>query len=200
MKNTGLIITIIILAVLVVAMGCYIVYDNFFQKETPIEDISENKEVHEEVEATDYTYENLEGLYKHTVTTTDDHGNEFYPSFELYLYDNGTFHYMESGIFETGQLGNYIIEDDAITLNYLFRHGSDPTLHAMNNGTLKLMITPDGTLIGPTPPNPWFESESITLGRLENTEDPKTYESFQMRDFSHYINNSYLFNDSEHMS
>jgi hypothetical protein len=67
-------------------------------------------------------------------------------SFTLYLLDDGTFKYEYSAYAPIGVIGNYIIDNDTIILNYLFSTNSGTDLE-VTEGTKKLIITDDEQII-----------------------------------------------------
>ena len=88
------------------------------------------------IEKTTYTYEEIKGLYSfESEITKDENDNEYKKSYTLYLYENGTFRYRNSTFAPTGYIGNYIIIDDKIILNYLYSTNSGVGIFAAKGST-----------------------------------------------------------------
>ena len=141
------------------------------------------------LETEKYNYDNIEGLYSHsTESKKDENGNEYSFNFNLYLYKNGTFNYRMSAIAPYGYIGNYIIKDDTVILNYLFRTGSGADLFITNgNKTLRL-----NSVYSITDSNPMEDSKfnnKPTSIDLKKQSKEKAEEFLKNNDFSNYINN-----------
>lgn len=80
----------------------------------------------------------------------DENGNEGQFAFYLSLYENGTFNYRMSFLVPFGYIGNYIIKDDAIVLNYLFRTTSGAGIFR-TTGTKTIIINSESNLIDSNP-------------------------------------------------
>ena len=101
-----------------------------------------------------YSYSEMKGLYKYTT------GNDTY---QLYLYDNGTYVFDLSVPYSPNiLLGNYIIENNTIKLNNLFRQGSGISV-VLSSGNGTFIISNDKTIVA---------ESSIT----ENNINGKTFE------------------------
>ena len=88
------------------------------------------------IEKSSYTYEELKGLYSfESELTKDENNNEYKKSYTLYLYENGTFRYRNSTFAPRGYIGNYIIIDDKIRLNYLYSTNSGVGIFAAKGST-----------------------------------------------------------------
>ena len=137
-KNTGLKVLIIILTLLVVALSGYIIYDKSLSDDNNVNNDVNNNSMEE------INYENMKGAYKTTQSVTIDGQNQDIP-FILYLWENGTFKYEEIYNVSSGYIGNYIIKDNKLILNYLFSTGTDVSL-TVTNGSKEITINKDKTL------------------------------------------------------
>lgn len=130
-------VLVILLVILLILVGGYLIYILFFNNKTEEKDMIEDNEI---VETTkNYTYEQMEGVY---IFTDIELGNkeENVPFIaKLYLWKNGTFKYERSTFAPIGEIGNYIIEDDKIKLNYLFGTNSGAGF-VYKKGTKELKI------------------------------------------------------------
>ncbi len=177
-NNKGLVITAIILGVLVAVMGCYIVYDNFIK-----------------TEATKYTYDDLKGLYTYRSETIKDEnfGNEYDAFYYLYLHENGTFTYTMGTGAPFGYMGNYIIKDDTIVLNYLFNTNSGAEI-IVTTGSKTITITAKDTLVDVNPSVTVANMTNVTLKKASPVEESE----FSQVDanFSNILNTYHITNSA----
>lgn len=175
-KNKVLVITSIILAVLVAVMGCYIVYDTFIGEE--------------------YTYDDLEGLYKYIgETVTTDDGNEYNAYFYLYLYKNGTFKYTMGTGAPHGYMGNYIIKGNTIVLNYLFSTNSGAAI-TVTTGSKTITIADKDTVVDAD----WaFTVNNMTTVTLKKASLAEGSDFLKYEDFTYWLKNFHIFNDAPEM-
>lgn len=183
-NNRGLPIASIVLAVLVVVMGSCIIYNNYTDKNT---DIDKNDETIE------YTYDGIKGLYtyfgdKKTVSPE----NEISAFFYLYLDENGTFNYKMGTAAPYGYMGNYIIKDNTIILNYLFRTSSGADI-TVTSGSKTITITSDGSLVDFDPSVNMDDLTSVTLKKASAEQESQFLQS---DDFSKIINDYYIINNA----
>ena len=192
-NNKGLVITTIILGVLVVAMGGYIVYDNFNKKEEIAQpNINENVDNNNSTESIKYTYDNVKGLYKYTSETMkDEYGNEYTAFYNLYLYENGTFNYRMGTMAPYGYMGNYISKDNTIVLNYLFSTNSGAGID-VTTGSKTITITDKDTLVDVDQSINMVNMTSVTLEKASSTEES---EFLQGNDFSNILKNYHITNN-----
>ena len=110
-KNTGLIVLVVILSLLVVGLGGYIVYDKVLSKEDS--NINNDKcDISEK-----YDFVSMSGYYF-------KNENDSNPSYGLYLLKNGMFKIRYTNMSTYGYIGNYTIMGDTLTLNYWFKYNS----------------------------------------------------------------------------
>ena len=131
MKN----VVITILALLVLGLGGYLVYDKVIdKKDTKCENVSN--------EQTDlYTYSDIKGTYEYK-TEIDYMEERVEATATLLLYENGTFYYFGYG---SGKIGNYIIEGNKVKLNTIFKFGNGMVLEP-EEGSELLTINSNNTL------------------------------------------------------
>ncbi len=189
-NNKGLVITIIILVVLAVVMASYIIYGFCANKNT---DNNKNDETIE------YTYDSIKGLYTYFgETKKTELGNEYAAFFYLYLYENGTFNYKMGTAAPYGYMGNYIIKDNTIILNYLFRTSSGADI-TVTSGTKTITITSDGSLVDSDPTVNMDDLTSVTL-KKESSEKENQFlygdEVSYSHDFSKILNDYYIINNA----
>ena len=137
-----------------------------------------------------YTYNDISGYYSFKDTNPNNDGREELSTFGYYLYlsENGTFKYQY--VMNTGSsiIGNYIIVDDEIRLNYLFNGGSDAAVSA-TNGEKVLKITDKNTLVD----NEAHFSSQGGSETISLTRDSSSYSKNEY-DINYIINNYGLFN------
>ena len=108
----GALLCIIIL--LIAAIILLLTNKSTFKKSNTNEDNTQTVE-------TTYTYKEIKGLYSYKGNLQkDDYGNDYREDYRLYLYENGTFIYNNYTLGPHGHIGNYIIVDNTIKLNYLY--------------------------------------------------------------------------------
>ena len=173
--NKFLVVTAIVLGILLVVMGSYIVYDNFIK-----------------TEAMPYTYDSMKGLYKYASETVEDEYGEHTALYYLYLNENGTFNYkMGTGALH-GHIGNYIIKDNTIVLNYLFSTNSGAGIDA-TTGSKTITIAAKDTLVDANPSVTVANMTKVTLKKATSAEES---EFAQYEDVSYILKNYELSNDA----
>lgn len=181
-NNKGLAITAIVLAVLVAIMGSYIVYDNVLKTD----DVTQPN-------AKAYTYDGVKGLYTYiSETVTTESGDEIFAFYSLYLYENGTFKYEMGTGAPYGQMGNYIIKDNTIVLNYLFSTNSGVGI-TVATGSKTISITNQDTLVDNDPLATVGNMNSVALKRASAAEEK---EYLQFEDFSRILKEHPVTNDA----
>lgn len=145
---------VILIAVLVIALGCEFVYirqlksekqntqkinDNInLQEDESNKNIINTEKENEVAESNKkvYTYEEIKGVYGYKGKNKE----------ELYLKEDGTYNYEGNDTnVSYGYFGNYIIEGNKILLNQMFEHGSDIGV-SVNEKQIKGTINEDGTI------------------------------------------------------
>lgn len=144
---------VILIAVLVIALGCEFVYirqlksekqntqkinDNInLQEDESNKNTIETEKENEVAESNSkvYTYEEIKGVYGYKEKNKE----------ELYLKEDGTYNYEENQDAAYGYLGNYIIDGNKILLNQMFYHGSDLGI-GVDEKQIKGTINEDGTI------------------------------------------------------
>lgn len=183
---------VIFLILIILGLAGYIVYDKVMVKETN-EPIKEEKKVEKEIT---YTYEDMKGLYTFTGDPVYSEGAEgnITPTYNLYLYENGTFNYQYTGVATPqGMVGNYIIEGDKIILNYLYTTGSDVSL-TRTTETKTLVIGKDNTLTDNNQPLSLVSSKSINLEKASESAENEFVENTPS--FDKMLNEYPVFNNS----
>lgn len=115
--------------------------NNSVNSNQPIDNDSNNSTI--------YTADSIEGVYSYvTDEMTDENGNKFTASYNLTLYANGLFEYRMATMAPFGYIGNYTINDNKITLNYLFGTTSGYGINVLDKEqTKEIVIDSDGHLI-----------------------------------------------------
>ena len=186
---------IVVLVILVLGLGGYLIYDKVIDKIGKEEVKEESDKQNEIIEQKEYTYESIKGLYKNTTETTmnvDDEKINLVASYNLYLYDNGTFNYRYGTMTRMGYIGNYIIKDNTIILNYLFSTGNDMGI-SVTNGSKTLIINEDGSI---TDNKQDLTTLSLTSIILEKTTANEENEFLNENDFSKVLNDYYISNNA----
>ena len=184
-KNKSLVIATIILGILVVVMGIYIVCNAPAKN-----DDTKQPNTNENIE---YIYDNIKGLYTFT-SDPIDYGNEnvLTTFFYLYLYENGTFTYRMGRAAPFGYMGNYIITDNTIVLNYLFSTNSGAGIN-VTTGSKIITITDKDTLVDVDPIITIPDTKSVTLKKASDEEASRF---LQYEDFSYILNNYLIVNNT----
>ena len=120
----------------------------------------------EEVQ-TNYSYSDIQGLYKGIAKDKDNEGTN--RNYELYLSENGTYIYQSFVDNQVGTIGNYTISGDKIILNYLFNTGNDISLTA-TEGKKTLNIGKNNLITDSEPEK--TKSTSIELKKENAPDDP----------------------------
>ena len=115
-KNTGLIVLVVVLSLLVVGLGGYIVYDKILNN--GVSD-NENADNIKDDDSHTYNFSVMEGYYFKQENDTNGES-----SYGLYLLANGMFKIRYAGMAPYGYIGNYTIMGDTLTLNYWFKYNS----------------------------------------------------------------------------
>ena len=148
--------------------------------------IASNEQVTEEnSNENQYTYEKIKGLYTYTNEES---------AYSLYLWENGTFKYenffdSSDGYGGGGRIGNYIIEDNVIKLNYMFSTGTDASL-TVTKGNKELKIDAYDRIT--------FTDEDFNNNKILLKKDNNNKEDNELYDFYHYINEYIIFNKYTH--
>ena len=130
-KNTGLIVLVVVLSLLVVGLGGYIVYDKILNN--GISDNGNADNIKDDDSHT-YNFSIMEGYYFKQENDTNGES-----SYGLYLLANGMFKIRYAGMAPYGYIGNYTIENDILTLNYWFKFNSG-TGWSLTNDVRKVKI------------------------------------------------------------
>lgn len=168
MKNNKILTTLtIILAILVITIGSYIIYDNFIIDNNNLANNNNNNDISNNTENT-YTYNNIAGVYSALVTFDDPNSEEDNANFTLSLSNNGTFEYVRSQHAPIGIIGNYIIDGNKIVLNYWFNNASGTDLW-VTEGTKTLTIDSSTNI---TDNNPKYSEYGLTKVTLSKQNQP----------------------------
>ena len=172
-KNEGNTAISLILAIVVLLLVAFILYDKVFvstnnneqntniavSEETKVNLLENNNISTEKEETTVYSFEKISGLYEFS----DDKAG-----YSLYLWENGTFKYEYSDLTAPrGFIGNYTITNNTINLNNLLTTGSDTGLY-VTKGEHTLTINSDDSI---TDSNTVLEQRSVTLKKATLQEE-----------------------------
>ena len=112
---------------------------------------------------TKYTYKNVYGVYTNKTEIEED-GNTLIASYKLILNEDGTFIYRMGTIAGWGYVGNYTIDNNTITLNCIFKMGSDASKKVISK-TKTITINSDNTLTDPKSDEPAADSAKVLLNK-----------------------------------
>ena len=148
---------------------------NGISETTDFSTVTENKTTAYDAEKTEdstnqakvYSYSLIKGVYKGTAKNAEKNDEKTERTYELCLFENGTFKYISYTSFEDGYIGNYTIDDNKIMLNYWFSTGSDAGLSA-TNGTKTLKINEDNSIMDSKPND--SNSPTLTLKKISSNE------------------------------
>lgn len=168
MKNNK--ISIVLIGVLLIAIS-YIICDKVYLEPKMLKIDNDNLEKCNNKSSNAYQYSDIKGLYHYTTNTfTDESGNEVAITYNLYLYENGTFNYQTNNNIKTGIIGNYIIENNKIILNYLFETGSGVG-YTYLGGTKTLIINNNYTILDNEESVTELDLSSIALEKAKIEEE-----------------------------
>ena len=120
-----------------------------------------------------YTYSEMKGLYKFEYKNLNENSKiEYKTTYNLYLYENGTFVYKMLNIAPSGYIRNYIIENNEIKLNYLFSFNSGTGIKSIKE-TKILTINSNNSITDENQPIDTINLTNITLTKTNETEENK---------------------------
>jgi len=188
-----IIILLSLVVVLLIVLNVLALSGKLVLKDTS-EDTNTNQENNiTEQENKKYTYNEIKGLYKYNSENYQDtNGNEFSNSYNLYLYENGTFIYRMASATSFRYLGNYTIVDNEIILNHLFTTDSGVGA-TVTTGIKTLTINTNTTIVDPEENINELNLNSITLEKT-NEEEEKTF--LKNNDFNNILQNEHLINNT----
>lgn len=195
MKNNKVVISLLIVLIVILSTLCILFATGTISfKPNDVDNNGTNKNVvGENNEIAKYDYKSIKGLYKYTSETMkDDTGNEYNASYNLYLYENGTFNYRMTTMGIFGYMGNYIIENNTIILNYLFETNSGAEID-VTTGTKTITITDKDTLVDAEQSINMVNMKSVTLEKTTATEEN---EFLKGNDFSNILKNYHITNNA----
>ena len=135
-----------------------------------------------ETPAKQYTYDEIKGLYIfESKLMKDENGNEYKKSYTLYLYENGTFRYRNVTFAPTGYIGNYIIVDNTIKLNYLYSTNSGVGIFA-TKGSSEIKIVNPKEIIMQEDLLDKNNKNGVTLKKDDSSERINQYEKTTVND------------------
>ena len=148
-NNKGAIILLVALVVILAVLCVLFATGTINFKSETLKDSTTNTTETDSNNSVLYTVENIRGAYKYiSEEMTDDNGNKFTASYYLTLYSNGLFEYRMATMAPFGYIGNYTINDNKITLNYLFGTTSGYGINVLDKEqTKEIVIDSDGHLI-----------------------------------------------------
>ena len=191
-SNIGLIVFLIIL---VLGLAGYICYDKFLTKKEPVK--TEEKDNKKDINmGNEYTYEDVAGTYKfekEIAGSKEKYGEQFTYAAYFTLLNNGIIEYNDWTHFQTGYIGNYIINGDQIMVTRWFEHGSDALLGIANDNALVYKIADKNTIVfDKCNLEPQYGSETYYDCEFERNDDLEWAKNFTgLKD---YLTNSYFSN------
>lgn len=188
-NNNGLVVGVLIGLFLSLIVGVTLFLTNTISFNTKLVDNCATPAVEDNIT---YTYNDVKGLYKYVGSTVTNNGEEYNPTFQLYLYENGTFSYdLSTALDPNVYLGNYIIDGNNIKLNIIFRQGSGVGVTPKSE-TQTLVINEDGSITGVESPITEINSSDI---KLVKTTDNSEKEFLDNNDFSKIIDHTFEYNN-----
>lgn len=156
-------IFIVILLVVILGLGGYLVYDKVLVKETEDADVEEKVEVLEEEKI--YTYEELAGNYYYEKDAEVEEMPGLMDRFYLVLGKDGTFTYAHRRDTQSGVIGNYMIDGNVITLNYIATTNNGAGIGEILDKTHTLIINEDKSITDENVDLNSIFTSKITLSR-----------------------------------
>ena len=127
-----------------------------------------------------YSYKEMTGLYTYTSDTWKDElngGVDENATYQLYLYENGTFVYKVGYKILQYEIGNYTINDNKIILNVLFTKGSGVGINKVSDEQLSNLIINSNAVLEDNNQNiKELNVTSITLNKTNNEDANKFLE------------------------
>lgn len=194
-KNNNGLVALLVVVIIVMAIIIFLLLigkinlnkDNSSNIETITNNNITNKK-------TSYNYSDIKGLYEYkSENMIDESGTEFSASYFLYLYENGTFNYRMASFSSYGYMGNYIISDNTVVLNYLFSNNSGSEIE-VTTGTKTLTINSDNTLTDTNQLITAIKDTSVILTKASLTEEN---EFLQSNDFTKILNDYNITNNAD---
>ena len=152
--------------------------------------INDNTNIGNKDSIYNYDYGNLKGLYSFRKVLGYDENGEYdiIVNYDLYLYENGTFIYRnDMSLSPSAFLGNYVIEDDQILLNYMFRAGSGVGMtYVSDNKVIKINSLTSLTDNKQPIESDLIKDKIVTLEK-KSSEEEKTF--LENNDFSKEVDN-----------
>ena len=152
--------------------------------------INDNTNIGNKDSIYNYDYGNLKGLYSfRKVLGYDENGKyDIIVNYDLYLYGNGTFIYRnDMSLSPSAFLGNYVIENDQILLNYMFRAGSGVGMtYVSDNKVIKINSLTSLTDNKQPIESDLIKDKIVTLEK-KSSEEEKTF--LENNDFSKKVDN-----------
>lgn len=178
-----LVVIVIILATLCVLFATGII-------KLKNDSINDNTNIGNKDSIYNYDYGNLKGLYSfRKVLGYDENGKyDIIVNYDLYLYENGTFIYRnDMSLSPSAFLGNYVIENDQILLNYMFRAGSGVGMtYVSDNKVIKINSLTSLTDNKQSIESDLIKDKIVTLEK-KSSEEEKTF--LENNDFSKEVDN-----------
>ena len=135
-------IFIVMLLVIVLVLGGFLVYDKVLVKEEKNNNVEEKIEEEEKA----YTYEDIAGRYYAENDAEIDEMPGAIVRFYLVLGSDGTFTYAYRWQVHGGVIGNYMINGNVITLNYIATTNNGAGIGGILDKTHTLIINEDKTI------------------------------------------------------
>ena len=181
-KRNSKILILFAMFLVIGLLCCIMIFDG--------EDSEECPKCNSVTESKSYSYKDIAGYYSAEDKVKVD-SQSITVGYTLFLLENGTFRYQYVMNTSNSVIGNYIIVDDEIRLNYLFTGGSDAGINA-TNGSKVLKIKDKNTLVDD-------DAHFYTNGGLKTidlTKDNSNSYNTNEFDLNYIVNNYGLFNNA----
>lgn len=156
-------IFIVILLVLILGLGGYLVYDKVLVKEEKDDNVEEKLE--ETADEKVYTYEEIAGKYYFEIEAEIKEMPGLKDRFYLVLGNDGTFTYAYRRDAHGGVIGNYMINGNVITLNYIASTNNGAGIGEILDKTHTLIINEDKSITDENVDLNSIFTSKITLSR-----------------------------------
>lgn len=165
-------IVIVTLCTIIFMLCLFITYDKLLPKDNNINNQISTKDNND----TEKSIKDIIGKYEYAAERTSNEAPN--STYTLNLYENGIFKYTASKGGQVGIIGNYVVDNNQLKLNYIFLTGSDVSLNPLK-GTSVLTINEDGSIIG-TVKDYFTTSSQITVTFKQSS---KTSDELNLNEF-----------------
>lgn len=186
---------IVILIFIIVGLSFCLIYDKIIDKDDQNEEINSIEESIENQENTkSYTYKDVAGNYYFEANIKIEDLPDAKREYFLILEEDGTYCYDTIFMAHGGHIGNYMIVDDTIVLNYLFSTGNDEGISPYDGSEI-LQISDNNNLIMQNKNDKQLDLSEMTFERTDMNFEQYSIYSFDKVVDNKILSNTYTYNE-----